>query len=112
MIDTQADKLVERIQQDMRQALKDRERIKLDELRSLLARISNAEAVPSPNDMGTAQGVGSTEVERKQLSLADVHTIIIAEMHEIESSLLGIDPASDYAVQLQEKLAVLQEYLE
>lgn len=106
-----------RMQQDMRQALKDRERNKLDELRSLLARISNAEAVAPPDTVmdgkmaGAAEGVGSTEVPRKQLSLTEVHAIIVAEAHEIESSLLGIDKTSDYAAQLREKLVVTQGYL-
>lgn len=111
MVDIQADKLIERMQQDMRQALKDRAHTKLDELRSLLARISNAEAVPVPSDMDMTQDVGSTEAQRKELSLADVHAIIIAEAHEIETTLQGIDEASDYAVQLREKLTVVRSYL-
>lgn len=114
MADLQATELINRLQQDMRQALKSRERSKLDELRSLLARISNAEAVTPPDIMmsaDVAQGVGNTEAQRKQLSFADVHTIMAAEAHEIESSLLGIDEASDYALQLREKLAVVQAYL-
>jgi uncharacterized protein YqeY len=63
MTDMQPDRFIERMQQDMRQALKDRERTKLDELRSLLARISNAEAIALPADgasiAGAAQGVNS-----------------------------------------------------
>lgn len=117
MIDTQVDKLIKRIQQDMRQALKDRERNALDELRSLLARISNAEAIAPPDAViggrvaGAAQGVGSTEARRKQLSLADVRAIITAEAHEIESTLDGLDKTTDYATQLRGKLAVVQKYL-
>lgn len=117
MVDPQADKLIERIRQDMRQALKDRDRNTLDELRSLLARISNAEAITPPEVVsgghvaGAAQGVGSTEAQRKQLSLADVRAIITDEAHEIESSLPGIDQTSDYAAQLREKLTIIQKYL-
>jgi hypothetical protein len=32
-------------------------------------------------------------------------------MHEIESTLLGIDETTAYAAQLQEKLAIIQKYL-
>lgn len=117
MADTQAIELIERMRQDMRQALKARERNTLDELRSLLARISNAEAITPPDAViggqvaGAAEGVGSTEAQRKQLSPADVHAIIVAEAHEIESTLAGIDKTNDYAIQLREKLAVIQKYL-
>ena len=118
MIDPQANELITRINQDMRQAMKDRDSLKLGELRSLLARISNAEAV-TPQDVsvdagspiaGAEAGVGSTEAQRKQLTLHDIHAVIQAEIDELEAALQGLDDASDYAVELREKIAAVAAY--
>lgn len=93
----------------MRQAMKDRDTAKLSILRSLSARISNAEAVPaSPT---TNVGVGSTEAARQQLTLDDIQQIITAELHEIEATLDTVDELSTYAVDLRQKAAIIQAYL-
>lgn len=105
MTDPQANTLVTRITQDMRQALKDKNRIKLDELRSLLTRINNAEAI-SPKE-----GDGNSEAPRKQLSLSDIHIIIHAELDEIEAALKEVDKTSEYAAELHEKATDIQKYL-
>lgn len=118
MADVQANKLIERINQDMRQAMKNREHIRLNELRSLLARISNAGAVTPEDDKveagspiaGAMEGVGSTETPRKRLTLAEVRSIVLAEMHEIETVLEGLDKTSEYAAELREKIAAIRKY--
>lgn len=116
MVDTQADELIDRIKQDMRQAMKSGERVRLNALRSLLAQISNAEAIaPQGNKVnddspvaGAAEGVGSTEVSRKQLTLAEVHSIVHGEISEIKAVLDGLDETSEYASELREKIAAIQ----
>jgi hypothetical protein len=122
MTDKSAEQLIAQIRQDMHQAIKDRNRLQLDELRSLLAAISNAEAVPLDNTANTARhsgtianasvGVGSTEAVRKQLTYDDVGAVIADEIAEIESVLEDIDPDSPYAIELHDKIRVAQKYLQ
>ena len=113
MVDIQAVQLIELITHDMREAMKNKERNKLDELRSLLARIHNAEAItpPTSTEPNAGIGTGSTEADRKQLTLADIRSIIHAEMQEIETALVGIAITTDYSIELHEKLAVVQKYV-
>jgi uncharacterized protein len=119
MTDNRAYELINRIKDDMRQAMKDKQRARLNELRSLLALINNAEAITSPADKtntdnliaGAAIGVGSTEAPRKQMAFADVQSIILAEIEEIKSTLESLDKASDYAAELREKLSALNKYI-
>lgn len=118
MTDDRASTLSERINQDMRAAMKARDQLKLDELRSLLARISNAEAVDVPTSgavmgqiAGAASGVGSTEVARKQLTHSDLEAVITAELRELQTALAGVDAESEYASALRIKIAVVQAYL-
>lgn len=113
--------LVEQIQSDMRQAMKSRRRAELDELRSLMARISNAEAI-SPDGLsvddvtssiaGAARGVGSTEAQRRVLSTDDIRAIIRAEQQEIQETLSQIDDSTEYAAELQAKAAVVSRILD
>jgi uncharacterized protein YqeY len=120
MATTAPDDLVELITYDMRQAMKNKQRVELDELRSLLARISNAEAISqdglSADSLtspvaGAVKGVGSTEAQRRVLSAADIKSIIFAEQQEIESTLSRIDSNTEYAADLRAKIAVVQKYL-
>lgn len=119
MAHTDANELIAHIQQDMRQAMKAGKRIELEELRSLLARISNAEAVVVQNQKvetanpiaGAVDGVGRSEAQRKTLTLADVQAIVQAEKQEIETTLSQIDTGSDYAAVLSQKLAAIQKYM-
>lgn len=112
MTNTRADELMERIKQDMRQAMKDRNRTRLDVLRSLSARLSNTEAVDAQTEASTMGiGVGSTELERRQLTLEEVRNVILAELHEVEAALDGIDESSSYAADLRQKAAIIREYI-
>jgi uncharacterized protein len=104
----------------MRQAMKNKQRVELEELRSLLARISNAEAVSqdgldagnlTSSIAGAAKGVGSTEAQRRVLSAADIKSIILAEQQEIEAVLAKIDSDTEYAATLRAKNVVVQKYL-
>lgn len=119
MADIQAEELISRINSDMRQAMKSRDKLKLDELRSLIARLNSAEAVKPVQQAGVGSttagaglGVGSTEVERKQLTLDDVQNVIRVEIDEINQVLANLNADSDYAEQLSAKIAVINIYLE
>jgi len=117
MLYTDANKLVGQIKLDMRTAMKEKDSIKLDELKSLLARITNAEAVPltrveRDRIVGVTSGVGTTEIARKQLTLSETQSIIADEVRELEHALLGLDAKSEYAEILRNKLAVVQKYVQ
>ncbi len=120
MTDIQAEELIESINQDMRHVMKDRKLIELNELRSLLARISSAEAVALPRSKiriagpvaGATEGVGNSEVSRRQLSFSELRAVILDEVNEINATLTAIDENSDYAVELRQKVAVIKKYVE
>lgn len=120
MTSTTTDDLIALITFDMRQAMKNRQTIKLNELRSVLARISNAQAigqeVSEASDTAsipdTVNGVGSTEAQRKILSVTDVKVILLAEIREISDVLVRIDNDSDYATELQAKIFIVKKYLD
>jgi hypothetical protein len=99
-------------------AMKGRKSVEVSALRSLLARISNAEAVPVPDQThmapgpiaGAGFGVGSTEVPRKQLSYADIQAVIQDEIQEAQAAKQQLDGSSAYAIELNQKIAILQAY--
>ena len=103
--------LITQIQQDMRQAMKRKDLLAVNTLRSVLARIHNAEAVPQRNETNLSVGVGSTEAARKQLSEHDIQSIIIDELEEINTTFHALDPHSEYAAELQKKAGIVQTYL-
>jgi uncharacterized protein YqeY len=99
----------------LKTALKEKDRVALTALRSALAAIDNAEAVPldHPVDNGSAAGVGATEVERLHLTEADVRSIVEKEVRERtvaaqEYERLGRD---DVAERLRSEAGVLSRYL-
>jgi uncharacterized protein YqeY len=82
----------ERLQAALREALKARDKIAVSALRSALAAIDNAGAVPpgpapatsdgSQHVAGAAAGLGAGEGERRTLSEEDVGEIVRAEVAE------------------------------
>jgi uncharacterized protein YqeY len=81
----------ERLQLALREALRTRDMIAASALRSALAAIDNAQAVPpgpaaagasSPHVAGTAAGRGAGEAERRSLSEAEAERIVRAEVAE------------------------------
>jgi uncharacterized protein len=116
MQDTRAHELVTRIKTDLVVAMKKRATTEVSALRALLARISNAEAVPPPDKSPIASsrvaaaGVGSTEMPRKQLSYTDLQAVIQAEINEIQTAKQQLPETDPYAIELNQKLAILQSY--
>jgi hypothetical protein len=77
--------LRERLRRHLRDALRARDAVAAGALRSAIAAIDNAEAVPdgpggwvSTNPMG-ATGLGATEVVRRELSTEEIRRIVLAE---------------------------------
>jgi hypothetical protein len=111
------------LREDLTAALKARDRVAVTALRSALAAIDNAGAVPVdlPSDSmagnehvaGSATGLGAAEAERRHLTDADLRSIIESEVRErsvaaAEYDELGRD---DLAERLRAEAEVLSRYL-
>lgn len=119
MSENDPQRLVTRIESDMRSAMKDRDTLKANTLRALLARFSNAEAVgldaiasANTSDIaGARSGVGSTEVTRKNLSFTDRQHIIKDEIAEIQQAIQQLPEQNSYKTELKQKVDLLKQYL-
>lgn len=116
---TTTESFINRLREDLQNARKTRDSIRMQALRSLIARIDNAEAIQSSETdlnvdnqffAGAKAGVGSTEAERKTLTTQDIKSIIASEIEEIESTLneLGESGPEDHKIELLAKLAFLR----
>jgi hypothetical protein len=105
-----------RVTVDLREAMKARDTVKVSTLRSLLARISNAESVKvevaaSDSAIAGAQvGVGATEVARRVLSEDDVQALIAAELAELLETIGSVGEQSEYGQELRRKAEVIEQY--
>lgn len=81
---------------DLLEARKTKDTAHMQTLKSLIARVDNAEAIPTAQTgvevdnqffAGAKSGLGSTEAERKVLSMQDIRDIIASEIAEIEATL-------------------------
>lgn len=109
------DPTVEQMKHDLLEARKSRDLLSVDTLQSVLARITNAEAVSVP-DMGAlpAIGVGATEVARKELTSTEIQTIIHDEITELTQAKASMADHLDhpYVVELEQKIALLSQYVQ
>lgn len=108
---------------DLTAALKRRDRVAVAALRSALAAIDNAEAVPAdqplPGDAGTEHvagslvGVGAAETERRQLTEADLRAIVAREVRERTAAASRYEQLGrpDDAARLRTEAEVLGRYL-
>jgi hypothetical protein len=111
------------LRDDLRAALKARDRVAISALRSALAAIDNAEAVPVEHSLGSAAGnehvagaatgLGAAEAERRHLTEADLRSIVGNEVRERlaaaeEYEQLG---RTDPAERLRAEADVLSPYL-
>jgi hypothetical protein len=117
-MNTQITATVIQIKADLISAMKSGDKVMTSALRSLLARISNAEAVaPTQSSVsadiaiaGAHKGVGSTEAARHTLTSADITTIINDEITELRTALNAVDAHSDYGQELRQKIATIAKY--
>ncbi|MQA07581.1 MAG: hypothetical protein GEU98_03335 [Pseudonocardiaceae bacterium] len=105
------------LRDDLKKALKERDKTATATIRSALAAIANAEAVPVPDDsqalpLGT---VGlSSDVERRALDPEDVREILRAEAAERRTALAEYQRAGQQAMaeRMRAELQVLARYVE
>ena len=114
---------------DLVAAMKERRREVVAVLRTALAALDDAEAVAAPAAQSSVQGgqspvqgghvagarvgVGSTEVERRVLSLADVRAVLEAQIAErtVEAERYDTYGQHDAANRLRREAGVLGAYL-
>ena len=97
----------------LKTALKTRDRVAVSALRSALAAIENAEAVPVGAASEPSVGVGTAEADRRVLTDADLRSIIEREVEERTSAAEEYvrHGRSDVAEGLRAEAEVLRRYL-
>ena len=109
-----------RLATDLTTAMKERDTVAVITIRSLLSEIDNAGAVELPVSegmimsggiAGATEGVGSTEVQRKELSNEDIQKIITKEIDEIEKTALMIGKSGTDTSEFTEQIEILKGYL-
>lgn len=107
------------LHQELQQSRKLRDKIRVQVLQSLIARIDNAEAIPvgdapaassgNAHIAGASSGLGSTEAIRKMLTMDDVDVLINEELDEIQKTLEEVNGQEAYEEELRQKQAVLEK---
>ena len=106
---------------DLKTAMKEKNDVAIKAIRSLMAAIDNAGAVfvESPKTMpmsggiaGAMNGLGSTEIPRKELSNKDLGDIILKEIDEIDQTIQQInDSMRPEVALLTEQAQIMRKYL-
>jgi len=111
-------RLRERLRHALPAAMKARDRVAVNVLRSTLAAIENAEAVAPAETTGRAieqapLGVGAAEAERHILSPADITRIVRGEIASREEAAADYERAghADRAARLRDEARLLEEFL-
>jgi uncharacterized protein len=109
-----------RLSADLKNAIKERDTLAVKAIRSLMSAIDNAGAVfiEAPKIMpmaggiaGATDGIGSTEVPRKELSDEEIQQIIQKEIDEITKTIELIKDFSRPEIrQLTEQIKILEKY--
>lgn len=108
--------IVTRLRADLPVALRARDQVATRAIRTALAAVANAEAVPVPEPRGSLDPpvVGaSQEVERRQLDAADVERILVEELADRRDTIERYEAhgRTAEADELRAELAVLARYL-
>ena len=111
-----------RLERALREALRARDTVAGSAVRSALAALDNAQAVPaappastgSPHFAGAAAGLGAGEAERRRLSEAEARGIVRAEVAERQAAALEYENSGhpDQAARLRREVAVLGAVLD
>jgi uncharacterized protein YqeY len=110
------------LRRDLSAALKSRDRAAIGALRSALAALENAEAVPADSSGSTGASSehvagtvehGAAEAPRRHLTEAEVRAVVEAEVHDRRSAALEYEQLGrgDHAVRLRAEADVLARYL-
>jgi uncharacterized protein YqeY len=115
------DDLTARLRAALPPAMRARDTAAVTALRSALAAIANAEAVPTEAPSGTftaigagsALGVGATEAPRRDLTAADIAAIVRAEIADRRTAAEEYDQhgRADHAARLRAEADVLHRLL-
>ncbi len=103
------------MQADLKEAMKARDSSRVAVLRATLGALANAEAVEPPRGpISLAAAAGTTEVARRELSAAEVRSIIEREQAELlaaadEREALG---RPDDAADLRAQASLIDAYLD
>ncbi|AXB44104.1 GatB/YqeY domain-containing protein [Amycolatopsis albispora] len=102
-----------KLRRGLTDAIKGKDRVAVSAIRSALAAIDNSEAPSVEHQALPVAGVGSTEIDRLELTDADVQAIVEAEVRQRteaadEYAQLGRD---DQATRLRAEAEVLRRYL-
>jgi hypothetical protein len=110
--------LVNQLREELRNARKSRDVIAMQTLQSLLARIDNAEAIPVITNTegggeffaGAKSGIGSTEAERKILSMEDILALVDDEITELQNTINELPGQTErtYVENLEKKIEILK----
>ena len=96
-----------RMQAEIAAALKARDAQRVSVLRTTLAAVANAEAVDQ-----SAAVAATGDVERRQLSAADIRAIVVRERDELRSDADGLGALGrPEAADLAARAAILDAYL-
>ena len=101
----------ERLTGALRKAMKDRDSVAVDVLRSLMSAIDNAGAVPVTSP-ASPMPQASTEALRRELSAAEVEQILIAEAAEREAAATDYERRGlrDEADRLRRQLCIIAAF--
>ncbi|MCR1782532.1 hypothetical protein KVF89_08305 [Nocardioides carbamazepini] len=114
--------LAARLRDDLRSALRARDLATVKALRTMLGVIANAEAVPVADPAagpagdgpiaGAAAGLGATETARRELTDAEVRSLVADERDDLLAAAEQIDGrAPERAVELRAAADLLASYL-
>ena len=114
------------LRDDLKAALKARDRVAITALRSALAAIDNAEAFPADHPLdsvagsvtgnehvaGSASGLGAAEAQRRHLTEADLRSIVKKEVRERSVAAQEYEQLgrNDLAERLRAEAEVLSQY--
>ncbi len=110
------------VRRDLRAALKSHHPDTVSVLRTMIAAIDNAEAIPpkagSPRSADgpfahSSPGVGSTEAPRRELAISDVHVIVgnLLREYETQEEQYRLMHQHEAADRLRRQAGVLRSYL-
>ena len=107
--------LPDRLRAGLLTAMRQRDAAAVSALRSALAAVENAEAVPraEPSSVAPAVGLGGTEAERRDLSPAEVRDLVLAEVADRRAAAAQLEQLGrdDRARRLLREAEVLESHL-
>lgn len=105
------ERLRTRLAQDLRAAMKIRDSSRIAALRTLIAALDNAAAVPVPSGVRPAPGA-PVEVPRKVLDDEEVETVLLREIAERRNAIFSFEMHGciEEAVALRAEIELYEQY--